>query len=207
LTRAHALTPQLHLDPRHVLWLPEARTLVAADLHLGYVWAHRHAGQMLPITAPDDTIDRLATLVSEYNPAQLVLLGDIVHRAIPVPTLREQLEQLITRLSSIRIRWITGNHDRNLQSLLQKINLPQIQLEPDLQLPPHLLTHGNEENPTTAKKILSNLTKKSGLLIMGHEHPAITLHDHVTTTQKFPCFLASSNILTTLTRTMSWNKL
>jgi metallophosphoesterase superfamily enzyme len=30
---------------------------------------------------------------------------------------------------------------------------------------------------------------------MGHEHPAIHLHDHVTTSVKCPCFLAGPRIL------------
>ena len=181
----HALTPSLHLDARHVLWLPGHRALVAADLHLGYAWAQRHAGQLLPISAPDNTIDRLAALVSEYRPAQLILLGDIVHRALPIPAIREQLETLLTRLSATTLRFIAGNHDRNLQPLL-----PGIPLEPELTLTPHLLIHGDQAETKT----LSHLTPASWL-IMGHEHPAITIHDRVTTSVKCPCFLVAPRIL------------
>jgi len=187
VTSTHPLTPALHLDPRHVLWLPEERTLVAADLHLGYVWAHRHSGQLLPISAPDDTIDRLAGLVAEYRPAQLVLLGDIVHRAIPIPAIRDQLQSLASSLSSVSVRWIAGNHDYRLQPLLRDSNLPGISLEPDLPIGSHFLTHGDQPDiPALAP---------AGWLIIGHEHPAIHLHDRVTTSVKCPCFLAGPNIL------------
>lgn len=194
-THLHPLIPSLHLDARHVLWLPEERTLVAADLHLGYAWAHRHAGQLLPITAPDDTVDRLAALAAEYRPAQIVLLGDIVHRAVPVPALREQLEALASRLSSVTIRWVAGNHDRDLQSLLHRCGLSGIRLEAELTLGLHLLTHGAGEDGAAGAAILARLESAGGWLIIGHEHPAIHLHDHVTTSVKCPCFLAGSRIL------------
>jgi putative SbcD/Mre11-related phosphoesterase len=191
----HALTPGLYLDARHVLWLPDERTLVAADLHLGYAWAHRHAGQLLPISAPDDTIDRLAALAAEYCAEQVVLLGDIVHRAVPVPAIRDELEALCSRLAAVTIRWIAGNHDRHLASLLREYGLASIRLEAELTLGRHLLTHGAEEDSAAAASCLAQLDPGAGWLIMGHEHPAIHLHDRVTTSVKCPCFLAGSPIL------------
>jgi len=180
VTSTHPLTPALHLDPRHVLWLPEERTLVAADLHLGYVWAHRHSGQLLPISAPDDTIDRLAGLVAEYRPAQLVLLGDIVHRAIPIPAIRDQLQSLASSLSSVSVRWIAGNHDYRLQPLLRDSNLPGISLEPDLPIGSHFLTHGDPlARPRHNKREVPLLPRRPEYphlariltLVRWHQHP------------------------------------
>jgi DNA ligase-associated metallophosphoesterase len=185
----------MHLDPRHVLWLPDEGALVAADLHLGYAWAQRHAGQLLPISAPDDTIDRLAALAAEYRPAQIVLLGDIVHSAVPIPAIREQLESLAARLASVSIRWIAGNHDRHLESLLRQCGLSSVRLETELALGPHLLTHGAVEDAATAARCLARLQPGAGWLIMGHEHPAIHLHDGIATSLKCPCFLAGSRVL------------
>ncbi len=161
---------------------------MVADLHLGYAWAHRHAGQLLPIAAPEDTIDRLAALAAEYQPEQVILLGDIVHRAVPVPALREQLASLCSRLGFTAIRWIAGNHDRDLAALL-----PGVRIEPEILIGPHLLTHGAEEKSAAAARTLARV--KTGRLIMGHEHPAIRVHDGVTTSVKCPCFLAGPRIL------------
>jgi hypothetical protein len=109
-------------------------------------------------------------------------LGDIVHRALSIPGIRLQLEVLRTRLSATTIRWIAGNHDRNLQPLL-----PGIPLESELNLGPHLLIHGDQATPTRRNP--------DGWLIMGHEHPAINVHDRVTTSVKCPCFLVGPRIL------------
>lgn len=190
----HRLTPGLQLDARHVLWMPEERTLVVADLHLGYVWAHRHAGQLLPISAPDDTVDRLVAIVAEYCPEQVVLLGDIVHRAVPVPAIQAEMRGLSDRLGAVAIRWIVGNHDRRLEALLREAGLTEIRLEPEIVLAPHVLTHGAEEDSAAAGRCLARLGS-GGWLIMGHEHPAIHLHDGITTSVKCPCFLAGSRIL------------
>jgi uncharacterized protein len=186
--RVHILNADLHLDPAHALWLPAHRTLVIADLHLGYVWAHRHAGQLMPIDVPDDTLDRIEELAAHYRPAQIVLLGDIVHRAVPVPALKEQIESLCARLAGTTIRWIAGNHDRNLQKLLSQSGLNEIQLEAEARIGPHLLMHGDN----ASAEILNNI---EGHLIIGHEHPAIHLHDRVTTSVKCPCFLAAPRLL------------
>jgi putative SbcD/Mre11-related phosphoesterase len=161
---------------------------VVADLHLGYAWAHRHAGQLLPIAAPEDTIDRLAAIAEEYRPSQIVLLGDIVHRAVPVPALRAQLDELSERLGGVRVRWVAGNHDRDLGSMV-----PGILLEREIPVGPHLLTHGAEGNGAAASHCLARV--RNGLLIMGHEHPAIRVHDRVTTSVKCPCFLAGPRVL------------
>ena len=173
------IAPGIFLDPRRALWMEEHGTLAVADLHLGYAWAQRHAGMLLPIHTPDNTIDRLVALAEEYRPTQVVLLGDIVHRAVPLPAIRDELRLLSAKLSPT-IRWIAGNHDRGLDTLLEQ------PIEPHLELGPHLLTHGAEECPLPAAP---------GWLIMGHEHPAIHLHDGVTTSVKCPCFLAGPRIL------------
>ncbi len=150
---------------------------------------------MLPLSAPDDTIDRLAALVLEYEPLQLVLLGDIVHRAVPVPALRAELEAMVARLAGVTLRWIAGNHDRDLQTLLRNAGLAGIRLEPEVAIGPHLLLHGEEKESAAAGRIRARLEEAGGWLIMGHEHPAISLHDRIATSVKCPCFLSGPNIL------------
>jgi metallophosphoesterase superfamily enzyme len=94
--------------------------LAVADLHLGYAWAHRHAGQLMPITARDTTPDRLRALVDDYKPERLVLLGDIVHRAVPVAPVREALLAVLDCLPpQLAVTAVAGNHDRDIENLLR----------------------------------------------------------------------------------------
>src|SRR6266508_5149505 len=110
--------PGIWLDVRRAVWLEEARVLAVADLHLGYAWAHRHTGQLMPITVPDDTAERLNGLQQEYRPEQIVLLGDIVHRSVPVAPLQDELMGLLSCLADkVKLTLVMGNHDRDLERL------------------------------------------------------------------------------------------
>src|SRR5687767_1946851 len=122
LTMDHSryeVAPGIWVDARRALWLPGPRTLAVADLHLGYAWAHRQSGQLMPISVPDDTQARLMALQKEYEPAEVVLLGDIVHRAVPIAPIRVQLTDVLGCFPSrTKVTLVAGNHDRHLERLL-----------------------------------------------------------------------------------------
>jgi metallophosphoesterase superfamily enzyme len=101
------------LDARRAVWLAPERTLVVADLHFGYVWAQRQNGQLLPLSAGDDTTDRLLALAADYEAQSIVLLGDIVHAAVSLPELRAELADFFARLRArVAVICVAGNHDR-----------------------------------------------------------------------------------------------
>ncbi|MGV3533367.1 MAG: metallophosphoesterase [Chthoniobacteraceae bacterium] len=187
------LAPGIWLDARRAIWLEAERTLAVADLHLGYAWAHRHSGQMMPLNVYDDTADRLEDLVLRYSPRELVFVGDIVHRAVPVPSVVEELGEIVERISAMAtLRLIAGNHDDRLALLLKKLPAP-VTLEQSWRAGPHLLVHGDD----TANCIdqLEEASATGGRIIIGHEHPAYVLSDRVTTRLKCPCFLVSPQLL------------
>ena len=164
-----------------------------ADLHLGYAWAHRHSGQLMPLSAQEDTADRLEELVLRYAPRELVLLGDIVHRAVPVPSLLEELAAVVARIGSLTsLRLIAGNHDDRLALLLAKLPTP-IALVQSWQAGPHLLVHGDDAEGCAEH--FEQTRAVGGRVIIGHEHPAFCLSDRVTTRLKCPCFLLSPRLI------------
>ena len=75
-------------DARGALWIADVKCLVMADIHLGYAWVQRRRGQMIPVNAPDATVDRLVELQSDYGPEQIIFLGDLVHAAVGLEPLR-----------------------------------------------------------------------------------------------------------------------
>ena len=180
------LSPDLTLDSRHAAWFPRERVLAVADLHLGYAWAHRLSCQLMPITPANDTLARLAELQRDYEPREIVVLGDIVHRAVAIPALESEIRELFSALSPrSQLTFLAGNHDRQLQEVLQKWGMP-IELAAARTVGTNLLVHGDAAVPET----------RGGLrVVMGHEHPAITIGDGVTTSQKCPCFLVSETVM------------
>lgn len=188
------LAPGIILDARRAVWLEETGTLAVADLHLGYAWAHRHSGQLMPVSAREDTLSRLAELVADYKPRELALLGDIVHRAVPVAALTEELLELETKFGSqAELCWIVGNHDKQLSSLLRDSGVSADLLR-EHRAGAHLLVHGDAP-PEEAASGMETTRASGGRILLGHEHPAISLSDGVTTTLKCPCFLVQSDII------------
>jgi putative SbcD/Mre11-related phosphoesterase len=195
------LEPGLWLDARRALWIKgiagieHAGTLVVADLHLGYVWAHRFEGQLLPLSAREDSTERLLDLIASYRPAEVVLLGDVVHRVVPVPELRSEMRRLAIEVSArARLRIVLGNHDAQLSALLAEIGV-EAETARQIQAGPHLLLHGDA--PDDAERITAalRLAAPGGRVIIGHEHPALTVSDGVSTSVKCPCFLVSPDVL------------
>lgn len=174
-------------DVRRAAWFPDERVLAVADLHLGYAWAHRLSGQLMPITPANDTLGRLQELQRDYEPREIVVLGDIVHRAMALAVLEAEMRELFNALSPrSQLVFLAGNHDRDLQNVLDQWLLP-ISLAASREVGTHLLVHGDAA--------VSSAGARGLRILMGHEHPAISISDGVTTSEKCPCFLVSESVI------------
>lgn len=175
----------VNFDARRAVYFQSESILALADLHLGYSWAHRAQGQMLPVSPKDDTLARIQQLLDDYQPQRLVLLGDIVHRALPVKALIDELAALFTLVDQkTELILLAGNHDRQLQQLLKQLGRKQI-LHSEYASGQNVFLHGDRP-----------ATQPAARYIIGHEHPAISLGDGVATSRKFPCFLLAENVVT-----------
>jgi len=182
--------PGVWLDHRRAAYLADESILAVADLHLGYAWAHRYRGQMLPVEPQDAVPERIEELRAEYAPRMIVVLGDIVHQAVPAVGVAEELARLADMLSpKCDLRLILGNHDRGLPGLLGKEvgKVAKPELQRSMRMGRYAFAHGDGE---------AGSVELSGadLLLMGHEHPAIGLGDGIAEA-KCPCFLVSDRLL------------
>jgi len=189
------LEPGLWLDAGRAVWLAEPQVLVVADLHLGYAWAHRADGQLLPLTAREDSTERLLALLDRYPAREVIVLGDVVHRAIDAPALQSELRWLALAVGErARLRLIGGNHDRELAGILARAGLA-LEVNEEITVGPHLFLHGDGLDETLAAARLRTQAGQGGRVIFGHEHPAIVLTDGVASHPKCPCFLAGPGAL------------
>jgi putative SbcD/Mre11-related phosphoesterase len=180
-------------DARRAVYFREHELLAVADLHLGYAWSHRAQGQLMPVAPQDNALTRLGALVLDYKPRKVVLLGDIVHRALPVPALIEELRALLAVAGSDgELILLAGNHDRKLQPLLKELDAKDT-LRSEFVAGENVFLHGDRPATTPASRY-----------VIGHEHPAISIGDGVATSRKFPCFLIAENVLT-LPSFSSWS--
>jgi DNA ligase-associated metallophosphoesterase len=103
----------LHADCAGVLYWPEERILIVADLHFekGSSFAARKR-MLLPPYDTAETLHNLARLIGRYAPRTVVALGDSFHDGDGPARLSEQDRTTLSGLQRGRQWiWIAGNHD------------------------------------------------------------------------------------------------
>ncbi|MFC6906067.1 metallophosphoesterase [Halalkalicoccus tibetensis] len=146
-------------------YFPAEETLVLADVHLG---KDRASSVELPLGEREDVLERLGALLSEFEPEEVVVAGDLLHSFDHLPYgVEESLRAFERRVAEAGARLVVtrGNHDTMLDSLL------------DGTVSTHrvgevLACHGHERAGSAEGYVL------------GHVHPAITIEG-----RKRPCYL------------------
>lgn len=157
--------PGRWLDARCALWLEAERLLVIADLHWGYAASHRARGHLLPDWGDDAIEQRLRALMADYQPAEMLWLGDIVHAAEGAARAERFL-----RDAPVRVTLLAGNHDRRWRGVVERTR----------QSASYVFHHGDE-----AIAIPSGCVE-----IVGHHHPALGWSDGAGGRIKLPALIA-----------------
>lgn len=166
------------------IMLKNEKILVLSDFHIGYEEALNKQGILVPKFQFKDIIKRLTKIFSRLKKDKLkkiIINGDIKHEfgTISEQEWRETLRLLdfLTKLCD-EVILIKGNHDTIIDPIAKKRNVSIVDycLVNDI-----LIVHGHK---IPEKKIL----KKAETIVIGHEHPAISLKDDVRI-EKFKCFL------------------
>ena len=179
-----SLLPGLLAHPSGALWIPETRTAVIADVHLGYSWAQRRRGELGPL-ADAAAKEKLVRLAAELNPLEFVFLGDLVHAPKPCAPEREWIEDILTQLSACaRIIAVRGNHDRAFAREFGHLDLTTVDAWP---APGILALHGD--------RLARTAIPETGTLIMGHLHPSLALRDAAGANHRVPLFLATPHCI------------
>ena len=159
------------------LLLAGSRTLVLADLHLGYGWAQRRRGELGPL-ADEEIRLKILRALDELSPHKLLLAGDVVHAPNPGKAesafIGKVLDEMRGRTELIGIK---GNHDRQFARDFESLGIS-------------LLDEWHEGSITVAHgDRLPQRLSEGERLVVGHLHPAIGLEDAVGVRQRVPAFL------------------
>jgi DNA ligase-associated metallophosphoesterase len=156
------------LDSRLALFHEEERWLAIADLHFGFELSQRVAGRLVPFWGMESIETRLRQLLHDYHPATLILLGDLVHDQ----TAAREFFSLVIRLrEQCDVVLLAGNHDAQIKRL-------NIDLRDSFVTDQFEFHHGD-----CARK------QNGRIQIIGHFHPAATLHDGAGLRLKFPALV------------------
>jgi len=162
-----SVAPNVLLDGRLALFHERDRWLAVADLHFGYELSQRAAGRLVPLWGMTSIEERLRELIAEYEPRQLIIVGDLVHDRASGPAAAELIARLRTHCEVIAL---AGNHDRHVAHA--------IAFEPRWETPEFVFQHGHCEAAEPGR-----------IQIIGHHHPAASVTDGAGLRLKFPAFV------------------
>ncbi|MBS3056478.1 MAG: metallophosphoesterase [Candidatus Aenigmarchaeota archaeon] len=154
-------------DIRFIINFPAMKIadfLVIADIHLGITREIYEAGVRLP-SQVENLSDRINYLLKKTKTKNLIIIGDLRHR-IPIPSFQEENEvpEFIRKINAYQIILVKGNHDGNIESLLNDTN---VIVKPWYEISDYIFLHGHTKLPeTSAKKI-----------VIAHNHPGIKFKD------------------------------
>jgi metallophosphoesterase superfamily enzyme len=156
----------VRLDVRRALWLAATGSLVVADLHWGYAASHRAAGNLLPAWGDAAIAAALDALVADYQPREMIWLGDVIHAAAG----RARAEAYL-HAAKVPVVVLRGNHDRAWQHQPTSTALERAGF---------VLHHGDA--------VLPSLPTDRRELV-GHHHPAAVWDDRAGARLRLPALV------------------
>lgn len=163
------------LTNQRVLYWPGKNILILSDLHLGKAAHFRKNGIPIPVQISLQDIGRLESLLDYYNPAKLIIVGDLLHAAENHEF--QLFEKLRRKNYATEFLLVRGNHDRVAWDILEKLGIDKV--FDSLIIDDLCFMHGISQR--------LNLST-----ISGHIHPGIKI-ELPTGTIKLPCYLISED--------------
>ncbi len=162
----------LYLLPEKAIYIERLQSLLVADIHLGKPETFQALGVPITNQVNWQTLERLRSLCSTFNPKTLIILGDLFHSRLGL--VNEVIESWseFCRATSSHIQLIVGNHDRHLTSLLADCKIECHSTV--VQIQNLILSHEPSPQPNT-------------LNICGHVHPCFRISSKLDTL-RLPCF-------------------
>lgn len=175
--RSIEVLPGVTITNDRCLLLEEGPTAVIGDLHLGYESALESEGMFIPRTNTESVRDSLNRIIDKYEPARIVLLGDIKHdfKRSSYQS-REDVRNIVKLVDeAAEAIVIKGNHDNFLQNILSSIGINALDY---IDIMGYRLEHGHVD---------------SGIrpVIIGHEHPSVKIPGELSGSMKLQCFVVS----------------
>ncbi len=158
------------------LYLKKEKILIIADLHIGQEEAMNKQGILIPRFQFKEIEKRLKNILDKLEIKRIIINGDLKHEfgIISEQEWRNTLKILDLCLNYAPVILIRGNHDKIIGPIANKRN---VQILESYKTKGITILHGDK-----LKEI------KTKTIIIGHEHPAITISDKIRK-EKYKCFL------------------
>ena len=166
------------LDSLPAIYLPKLDLIVLSDLHLGLEASMTSKGNYVPTFHLEEVKEEIEKLKEISDADRILINGDLKNEYSTSYSEKEEIRELIQflkdRFSDTII--IKGNHDLFLEDLLKDQGLRLLDSYKEDNI---LFVHGHEKLDD----------EEFDTLVIGHEHPALSLKDDIGVTEKVPCLL------------------
>ncbi len=162
------------------LLLKKEKILIITDSHIGHEESLNKEGILVPRIVFKEVIQRLEKIIKKAGKLDKIIInGDVKHEHGNIS--EQEWRNAIKLINFLekncnQLVLIKGNHDKILGPIAEKKN---ILLADQIIIGDILLAHGHKE---------LNIPKEIKTIIIGHEHPAITISDNARK-ETFKCFL------------------
>jgi len=165
------------------LYCEKIGALIISDLHLGLESLMADSGVYMPKFQLEEMKKDLKDISSERDFEKLIVCGDIKHEFSETSYQEKvEVEEFIEFSQTLvkNIYLVKGNHDNYLIYTIQ--NYDDVELKESFVFEGVNFVHGHD-------KIESMNGLNIECVIIGHEHPALSLTDEVGVREKIRCFL------------------
>jgi DNA ligase-associated metallophosphoesterase len=164
----------LVLLPQRAAYLPEHRTLLVADAHIGKAVSFRRLGVPVPGGTTTATLSRLTAAVAATGAQRIVFLGDLLHSARSnAEATWAAVAAWRARHAGLRLTLVRGNHDGHAGD-------PPTDWQVEcLDGPLHLAGLALAHHPDAVA---------GAYVLAGHVHPAVVLGGRANQRLRLPCF-------------------
>ena len=152
-------------------YIPKHKTIIFGDVHLGYEESLSVRGVLIPRQQYGLTIDRLTKTLDSVSIETIVISGDLKHEFGTINyTEKKYIVEFIKFLQNYckTLVIIEGNHDPLLKPLAKNRG---VVLCDYYSIGDSIICHGDS---ILDDSLLDGISR----IIIGHEHPAITLSDY-----------------------------
>ena len=162
------------------LYPKKEKILIISDIHFGYEDSLIEQGYLIPRHQYKDTLERINKILKKTNPEVIIINGDLKHQfgSILKQEYNDSINFLKFLLKKFRVILIKGNHDKILDAIAEKVNL---KTQSHYSINGIYISHGDFIPE-------GNGFPKAKTIIIGHEHPSVTLEKNKRF-EKFKCFL------------------
>ena len=173
----------MNLVPVHgsaALHLVDESALILSDLHYGVEAEMLRGGVWVPNRSTGRT-EKVLKLIKQTKSKRLILLGDVKHQ-VPHNSKQQRtdLEQFFMAVNRVaKVEIVPGNHDGGLEDIIPSD--VKFHKSDGFVIEEIGMVHGHA---WPSQEVMN-----SKILVMGHEHPALSFRDRLDKLHSEPCWL------------------